>query len=128
MLHYIKHTDEFGRGVYALHDLPAGLVLFEAELLVLSPSDTEAVNKTDLQFYTFKYSEAQDCLVLGDGELFNHDKAPNAAYALVYCPVRLRSFMQFVTLKPITKDEQIFIDYEADAQVDSSRYTKNLIK
>lgn len=126
---YIKTTMEFGRGLYAALDIPKGKILAEEELLVLNPLDTVLVNSTDLQYYTFKYSEKQDCLVLGLGEIFNHSNNPNVGYKLVDGEgvFEGRKLMQFFTLKEIQKDEQLLIDYSADVKVETNKYTVNLI-
>ena len=124
MNYYIDVSKEMGRGLYAAHDLQAGKVLFSAELLVLSDVDTIAVNKTDLQYYTFKYTATQDCLVLGDGEIFNHNDTPNIGYVLQ--DVEGRKVMTFYLLKDVEARSQLFIDYAADTQADVSKYTINL--
>lgn len=125
MNHFIRHTQEFGRGLYARELIQPGQVIMECELLVLSPGDTIKVNETDLQYYTFKYNETQDCLVLGDGELFNHDNNPNCIYELVEKDGR--KFMRFTAIKKIMPIEQIFIDYQADTKVKVSDYNVNLV-
>jgi len=125
MNYYLKATEEMGRGLYALYNLQPGKILFTAELLVLSEQDTKTVGTTDLQYYTFKYNETQDCLVLGDGEIFNHSEVPNIGYKLM--DFDGRKVMAFYTLSQIEKDEQLFIDYAADVKVDAGQYTKNLI-
>lgn len=125
---YIKTTQEFGRGLYAANELQAGKILFTAELLVLSPADTIKVNETDLKYYTFKFNETQDCLVLGDGEIFNHADSANIGYKLIDYGNQGRQIMVFFTLQKIEQDSQLFIDYNADVQVDTTAYvTKNLV-
>jgi SET domain-containing protein len=109
-----------GRGVESLKD-------FEAELLVLNEEDTKKVNETDLKHYTFAFDQGRDCLVLGLGEIFNHDDKPNAGYRLATIDGRLK--MQFYALKTIQPKEQIFIDYSADVKVNVTEYieSKSLI-
>lgn len=125
MRYYIKSTIEMGRGLYALQDLEANKILFSAELLVLSPDDTTKVNETDLKYYTFKYNETQDCLVLGDGEIFNHSDTANIGYKLVNSDGR--KIMLFYTLSPISAHDQLFINYSADIAVQTDTYkNKNL--
>lgn len=124
--YYLTTTKEFGRGLYAAYDLRAGKILFTAELLVLSKADTLAVNKTDLQYYTFKFNEEQDCLVLGDGEIFNHSEVPNIGYKLL--DFDGRKIMAFYTLSDVPQGSQLMIDYAADVKVDTSSYVdKNLV-
>ena len=124
MEYYIKFTQDMGRGLYAFTDLEKGKVLFQAEVLVLSANDTIKVNQTDLQYYTFKFNETQDCLVLGDAELFNHDNSPNVGYTLQEHDGR--KVMVFYMLKDVDKDMQLFINYSADCAVNVSNYTVNL--
>ena len=125
--YYVKETQEFGRGLYALTDIPEQRILFSVELLVLSEKDTKTVNETDLQYYTFVYNEKQDCLVLGDGELFNHSDDANVGYKLTQTPGTNRKMMTFYTIKPIKEHEQLFINYNQDVAVNTASYNKNLL-
>lgn len=128
MKYYIRidQSLEMGREVRANVLLPRGLVIENCELLVLSPDDTIKVNETDLKYYTFKYTDKQDCLVLGIGEIFNHDVIPNVSYSII--SQHGRDMMQFKALRDISIGEQLFIDYTSDVNVDSSEYiNKNLI-
>ena len=108
-----------------MHSIRANCLIMECELLVLSESDTAAVNCTDLQFYTFKYNDTQDCLVLGHGEIFNHDSSPNVGYKLA--EIDGRKVMQFYALTDIEPYSQLFIDYSADTKVDTTAYRVNLV-
>lgn len=125
-MYYLKMHETMGRGLFAMQDIPAQRVLFTAELLVLSEVDTVTVNTTDLQYYTFKYNEKQDCLVLGDGEIFNHSDTPNVGYKLI--DFDGRKVMAFYTLRDVVPHEQLFIDYNADVVVSVQDYMgKNLL-
>lgn len=117
----------FGREVTASEFIFKDDEIMACELLVLSPFDTLVLNDTGLQFYTFKYNTLQDCLVLGLGEIFNHDDSPNVSYRLEQRDGR--SMMIFKALRDIKSGEQLFIDYSADCPlVDSTKYVdKNLI-
>lgn len=125
MDYYLKFTEEMGRGLYAHYDLKPNIILFTAELLVLSPEDTKIVNQTDLKYYVFKYNDTQDCLALGDAEIFNHSDNPNIGYQLKDWDGRKRLF--FYTLREIKRDEQLFIDYNADVLVDTTQHKVNLV-
>jgi hypothetical protein len=125
MQYFLKVTEEMGRGLYAAYDLQPSKILFTAELLVLNCADTLKVNETDLKYYTFKYTDDQDCLVLGDGEIFNHDDSPNIGYRLIDSDGR--KVMMFYTLKEIKQGDQLFIDYSADTKVTATDYKVNLI-
>ena len=125
MWHFIKEEKGYGRGLYSLHTIPKDIILFTAELLVLSEEDTKLVNTTDLKYYTFTYNDKQDCLVLGDGEMFNHSDSPNVGFKLIDYDGRKR--MAFFTLKDVSQYEQLFINYNADVIVNTNEYNnKNL--
>jgi SET domain len=115
-----------GRCLIATQDIPENTVVEMSELLVLSENDTVAVNKTDLKYYTFKYNQFQDCLCLGLGEIFNHDRDANVTYNLIRRDDR--SMMQFKTTKAIKQGGQLFINYGQDINVDFEEYlNKNLL-
>jgi len=123
-VYYIKVTPEFGRGLYASHTIYHAQTIETAEVLVLNQSDTEVVNTTDLRYYTFKYDDTRDCLVLGNGEIFNHSDEPNVSYKLM--DIEGRKQMCFIALKRINRGEQLFIDYKADVvSTVVSEYTSN---
>ena len=123
----VKVTPEFGRGLYATRKIYANEIIEVCEILVLSPEDTKKVNETDLKWYTFVFdaSTAQDCIVLGMGEIFNHADQPNVKYDLVRYGDRFK--MVFASVRDIEAGEQLFTDYNRDTQVDTSQYVdKNL--
>lgn len=119
----VQMFKDMGRGIVATQGIPKNTVIMECEILVLSESDTKVVNQTDLQYYTFKYNETQDCLVLGLGEIFNHDDTPNVNYQLVEKDGR--KMMVFTTIRDIYRQDQLFIDYTEDVKVDTSGYINN---
>jgi uncharacterized protein len=126
----VQLIEGMGRSIIAERDIKRGEVITNCELLVLSPEDTVKVNETDLQWYTFTFNKdtKQDCLVMGDGEIFNHDDNANTLYGLI--DWNGRKLMRFQACRDIKKGEQLFIDYNAD--VDSAKnvlevYTKSLI-
>lgn len=121
---YIESSLVFGRGVYGKWALRQNTEIAICELLVLSEKDTPIINSTDLKYYTFKYNETQDCLVLGIGEIFNHSNAPNVKFELKEKDGR--KLMVFTMLKTVEAGQQLFIDYNSDVQVDTSEYTVNL--
>jgi uncharacterized protein len=124
----IKVTPEFGRGLYATQKIHTNQIIEVSEILVLSQRDTEFVNETELQYYTFVFNKdtLQDCLVLGNGEIFNHVDIPNVKYDLVRYDDRFK--MVFVSVQDIEAGEQLFIDYNRDTQVDTTQYVdKNMV-
>ena len=129
-IYSVQLIEGMGRGVIAERDIKLGEIITNCELLLLSPEDTIKVNETDLQWYTFTFDKnsKQDCLVLGDGEIFNHDDNANVLYGLI--DWNGRKLMRFQASRDINKGEQLFIDYRADVDnVDNvlESYTVNLI-
>jgi hypothetical protein len=123
--YFLKVTEEMGRGLYALYDLPKDRLLFTAELLVLNKEDTLTIDKTDLKWYVFKFNADQDCLVLGDGGIFNHSDYANVSYKLI--DYDNRKVMAFITNNDVKQYEQLFINYAADTRVNPENYKVNLI-
>ena len=128
----VKLFEGMGRGLFCNLDLTEfhaqiKMPLSYCEILVLSHEDTVITNRTELKHYTFKYNETQDCLVLGNGELFNHSDTPNVSYGIEQ--VDGRSMMVFRLIKPVLAGEQLFIDYNQDVQVETKEYvaSKSLI-
>lgn len=121
----IKVTEQFGRGVYADQNITAGQWIECAEILALNTADTVQVNNTDLKCYTFTLDETSDCLVLGNGELYNHSDNPNVEYKLIN--LNGRNQMVFKALKDITNGDQLLIDYNGDGPAHAN-YCVNLIK
>lgn len=119
-MYYLKLTDEFGRGLYAERTILKGQTIMRCELLVLSPEDTIVVNKTALQYYTFTYNDDQDCLVLGDAEIFNHASGANVEFHLEQ--IKDRKIMVFKALDDIATHSQLFINYESDSKVNALEY------
>jgi SET domain-containing protein len=129
-IYSVQLVEGMGRGVIAERNIKLGEIITNCELLLLSPEDTIKVNETDLQWYTFTFDKnsKQDCLVLGDGEIFNHDDDANVLYGLI--DWNGRKLMRFQASRDINKGEQLFIDYRADVDnVDNvlESYTINLI-
>lgn len=126
-MYTIIQTKEFGRGLYAAKHIKKGELIMQAELLVLSIADTATMNNTELKHYTFCFNRMQDCLVLGDGEIFNHSDTPNVSYELA--EFEGRKVMRFFALKEIdvwtgSDRTQLFIDYNADTKVNTNNYIK----
>lgn len=124
----IRVSETDGRGLYAAHPIIPGEIIMICELLVLSEDDSIKVGYTELKHYIFKYNQDQDCLVLGDAELFNHSNESNVSYELE--AVEGRKVMVFTAKRFIESGEQLFIDYRADDKtIDTVEYceSKSLI-
>jgi len=121
--YYLKVLPEMGRGLFADSlGIKQGKLVTRCEILTLDQFDTVLVNQTSLKHYTFKLDNNADCLVLGDGEIFNHSDNPNVGYQLQ--DFDGRKIMIFFSLRDIKPDEQLVIDYNADIKVNTNDYIK----
>lgn len=109
---HVKNTKKMGRGIFAFKPIKKGTVISTEEILVFSEDQTREINNTCLQTYTFRYDDTRDCLVLGNGEIYNHSHVPNVSYKIV--KKNGRHMMRFRAVRPIKKGEQLVIDYLAD--------------
>jgi hypothetical protein len=120
----IECNAEFGRMIIATKNIPRNTIIEICEILVLSKEDTALVNKTDLQYYTFVYNQFQDCLVLGNGEIYNHSDDANVKYDLLLIDDRIK--MVFTSVCNITAGDQCFTNYsQDDLNIDASGYINN---
>ncbi len=121
---FVELYPDMGRGLETFASLKKGTFVMQSELLVLDVADTMIVNSTELKHYTFKYSDFQDCLCLGLGEIFNHSDTPNVKYELEDFEQQgqKRKVMMFTALRDIEAGEQLFIDYNADTKVNIEEY------
>ena len=127
-IYSVQMIEGMGRGIIAERDIKRGEIITNCELLVLSPEDTVKVNETDLKWYVFTFdkNKKQDCLVMGDGEIFNHDDNANTLYGLI--DFNGRKLMRFQASKDIKKCEQLFINYNSDVEkAEIEGYTVNLL-
>lgn len=126
---FVKVTEQFGRGLYTVTEITKGAVLMKCELIVLEGWDSRLIQtESELGNYLFKYDNEKDCLVLGEGSLFNHSPEPNCGYMLEM--VNGRKLMTFYALRHIQPEEQLFIDYTADdktVNVEDYLKTKSLM-
>lgn len=122
-MYSIKFTETDGRGLYAEENLFSDKLIMQCELLILNPEDTKKVNETELKFYTFKLDETRDCLVLGNAELFNHSDEANVRYQLEI--FEGRQVMKFYSTRMISMNEQLYIDYNQDVNVQVDEYINN---
>lgn len=123
MKYEVKVHPDMGRGLFATELVGVGEVLMSCEILLLSEQDTKTVNATGLQYYTFKVTDAQDCLVLGLGEIFNHGPDANVIYNLE--EVNGRLMMVFMAVRTVKPGAQFFINYAADSAVNVENYLTN---
>ncbi|MCW3123537.1 MAG: protein-lysine N-methyltransferase [Flavipsychrobacter sp.] len=105
-----------GRGVFATDDIKKGEVLEICPVLIFNKKDTSHIMDSSLNDYVYAYDKGQTMFVLGYGSLYNHSNTPNAKYELLVEPDRAEKDNEFcfTAIKPIRKNEEIYISYGTD--------------
>lgn len=106
-MYKIDVSERYGRGIYAARDIQPNELIMQCELIRI-PGLAPGV----LAAFAFSYNETDDCVVLGDGMLFNHNDSPTVFYFME--EFQGRKVMVFRSAGYIKKDSQMFIDYRAD--------------
>ncbi len=100
-----------GRGMFANKSIGRNEVIEICPVVIIPRYQVADLKKTALNHYYFDWGlddgihEAAICL--GFGSLYNHSYTPNATYIKVFD----KDIIQFVSLKPIGKDEEITVNY-----------------
>ena len=102
-----------GRGVFASVDIKENEIIEICPILILKHKDSEHIMETLLQNYVYEYTKSSTMMALGYGSLYNNMKLPNAKYELQEYEgmPEQDSELLITALKPIAKNEEIFIDY-----------------
>nr|XP_018267059.1 uncharacterized protein I303_01042 [Kwoniella dejecticola CBS 10117]OBR89217.1 hypothetical protein I303_01042 [Kwoniella dejecticola CBS 10117] len=110
-LHLISHPQR-GRGVFAPSSIPAGTIIEESPVLVITQKEWDEghMNDTILGSYGFCWKDGGMGIGLGLASLFNHSSSPNVNFIRSYST----STIKFITSKRIEKDEELCICYSAD--------------
>ncbi|KAL7420180.1 tRNA-specific adenosine deaminase subunit tad3 [Cryptotrichosporon argae] len=109
---HLRIDPERGRGVFSDNDVPAGAVLDEAPVLVLSKEQWERgdLDRTVLGSYGFCWSNGSMAIGLGLASMFNHSPAPNVNY------IRnaRAGTITFRTVRRVKAGDELCICYAAD--------------
>ena len=102
-----------GRGVFASKDIKVNETIEICPILILWSKDAALIMKTALHCYVYEYEGGSVLMALGYGSLYNNMDKPNAKYELQEYDgmSELDSELLFTAIKPIAKNEEIFIDY-----------------
>lgn len=100
-----------GRGVFAGQDIAEGEVIELCPAIVVSDEDRNRLMETELLNYYFLWTTEDGghkaAICLGFGSLYNHSYEPNATYVKEYDD----ALIEFVALKPISKGQEITVNY-----------------
>jgi hypothetical protein len=102
-----------GRGVFAAADLKKNAVIEICPVITMGAKDADLCMKTQLKDYVYEYDNTGCMLALGYGSLYNHHVKPNARYEMAESEGDHPGMpeLYIVALKPIAKDEEIYINY-----------------
>lgn len=115
----LQNRGRGGRGVFALRDIPAGMVIERAPVILIpyeqvfgdSPGVREASAR--ISWYVFGWDGVTKrryvALALGYGSIYNHAHAPNARYEPEPPDV-----LRFVATRDIAAGEEITINYHGE--------------
>lgn len=110
---FVAPSDTHGQGVFAARDIEEGEVIEVCPILLFPKSQLAHVRQTVLDDYYFDWGEEGEwyAFCLGYGSLYNHSYEPNAEYGMDF---EART-IDFYCIRPITAGEEIFINYNGDA-------------
>ncbi len=102
-----------GRGVFASVDIKENELIEVCPILILKGKDSIHVMETLLQNYVYEYTKTSTMMALGFGSLYNNMDSPNAKYELQEYEGMPEQDSELVitAIRPIAKNEEIFIDY-----------------
>jgi SET domain-containing protein len=106
----VRDAGAMGRGVFAGSPIRKGQLIEACPVIPLSAAEEAKLAGTPLASYLFAWGDGSHgaCLALGLGSLCNHSTVPNA----IACRCEPEARMEFIALRDIAEDEQIFVDYQ----------------
>jgi len=107
----IAPSDNRGRGVFSMKNIPANTVIEVSPVLVLSAKERKTIEKTKLFDYIFEWGSSRKlgCLALGYVSLYNHAYNSNCDYEMDF----EHKLVTIRTVRKIKKGEELFINYNA---------------
>jgi len=107
----ISTSPKRGRGVFTTKNLKKGTVIETSPVLVLTPEERKAIEKTLLFHYVFELGDDKKraALALGYVSLYNHSYDANCEYEMEFG----KKLMTVKAVKDIKKGEELFINYNA---------------
>ena len=109
---YFAPSDISGRGVFTIHEIPAGTLIEICPVIVLPKDELPIIHGTKLHDYYFTWGidQKQCAIALGYGSIYNHDKDSNAEYNLNLAD----NTIEIVAVKDIPSGAEITINYNGE--------------
>lgn len=105
----MKHTEKYGRGIFAIRDIKKGEFIEEAPVIVVPATDWKLMRESILLNYVFQWGKDK-ALALGYGSLYNHSYTPNARYITNM----QNNSIDFYAREDIPRGEEITVNYNGD--------------
>lgn len=113
----IRNTPKKGKGVFATMFLPAGTLIEESPVIIMTHADRQLLDQTKLHDYIFEWEGIRDeegnpgcCVALGYLSIYNHSYQSNCEYYMDY----ESEMMMIKTVRNIEPDEEVTINYNGD--------------
>lgn len=115
-------SPKHGLGVFAVCDIPAGVIVHLAPVFLLDDEDVAMIDDTPLTGLVFGW-EGDDgvtaAFALGIGAVFNHDAEPNLSYLRIdqgdvdddTGMVYEFDALEYATIRPVRTGEELTVDY-----------------
>lgn len=109
-----------GKGVFAKETIHKDEVIERCPIILLQEDATHQIRQTELMDYYFMWGgpaeHHKSAICLGFGSLYNHSYTPNATYKNLID----KQIIEFVAIKDIEKEEEIYVNYNYGDQNDKS--------
>ncbi len=104
---------EGGLGVFTTTAFEVGTIIEISPVLMLTKEERKIVETTKLYNYIFAWGSDEKAAAVGLGyiSMYNHSYQSNCEYEMDYD----EGTMTIKTVKPIVKGEELFINYNGDA-------------
>ncbi|MBS1580349.1 MAG: SET domain-containing protein-lysine N-methyltransferase [Bacteroidetes bacterium] len=108
---FLAPSPKGGKGVYTSKNIKAGTTIEISPVLIFMKEEAALIEKTKLHNYVFEWGNNKKKRALGLGyiSMYNHHFNANCIYEMDF----VENTMCIITIKPIKKGEELFINYNA---------------
>jgi len=109
---FIAPAGTMGRGVFTSDDIPEGIIIEVAPVIIMGKEDRVLLDKTLLHDYIFEWGDDKQycCMALGYVPVYNHSYGSNCEYEMDY----EQELISVKAIRFIKAGEELFINYNGD--------------
>jgi SET domain-containing protein len=109
---YVSGTLKRGRGVFTAENIPKGILIEVAPVIVMSNEQRKLLDQTLLHDYIFEWgkNKKQCCLALGYVSIYNHSYQSNCEYEMNFS----KEIIAIRSVKDIQAGDELLINYNGD--------------